>query len=120
MVAYFTATWCPPSNNFKPRFVKITSLFKSVSFVTVDADKGRDVYEFTSVTSIPSFKMYVNGKVVETISGADEATLLKKQEDHGVVSYTEECFQSTQRGCGRPCCTGERLQRRAATARAEV
>ena len=53
LVAYFTATWCPPSNNF----VKITSLFKSVSFVTVDANKGRDGYEFTSVTSMPTFKM---------------------------------------------------------------
>lgn len=81
LVVDFSAGWCPPSKEFSPRFEQMAAQNPSAVFVVVDVDEASDVSQFAGVTAMPTVKFYVDGRVVETVVGLDEAKVRKRLKD---------------------------------------
>mmetsp|Transcript_25931 Transcript_25931/g.40263 ORF Transcript_25931/g.40263 Transcript_25931/m.40263 type:complete len:106 (+) Transcript_25931:240-557(+) len=75
LVVDFTASWCPPCRMIAPIFEQMAKENPDVTFIKVDVDEGQDVAAQAGVTCMPTFMFYKDGKKVEQLEGADEATL---------------------------------------------
>jgi len=63
----FTASWCPPCKAIKPVFEALAEKHKDVEkmkFVKIDVDENEEVSQEYSIRSMPTFKVFVNGKEV--------------------------------------------------------
>ncbi|PHJ22014.1 thioredoxin [Cystoisospora suis] len=71
----FYATWCGPCKQIAPTIEAYSSKpeFSKVTFVKVDVDELPEVAEDEDVSAMPTFKLYKNGTVVETVIGANPA-----------------------------------------------
>lgn len=68
------ADWCGPCKTIAPVFSKLASEHtrpRAVTFVKVDVDSQRDISSKYSVRSMPTFMIFRNGEVINTIKGAD-------------------------------------------------
>eukprot|EP00953_Heterococcus_sp_UTEX-ZZ885_P024889 13568-Heterococcus_DN1.PRE.3 len=74
----FFATWCGPCKTIAPKFKAMAEEFPKAVLLKVDVDQNKDASERYSVSSMPTFVFIKNGKVLDTIKGADEATLKAK------------------------------------------
>eukprot|EP01068_Selenidium_serpulae_P016310 Selendium_serpulae@DN6285_c1_g1_i7.p1 len=75
VVVDFTATWCPPCKRIGPVFASLESEHPGVLFLKVDVDEGAQIAEAQQVSSMPTFKYFKGGKLVDHFSGADEGRL---------------------------------------------
>ena len=71
----FTATWCGPCKMIGPVFTGMATKFPRAYFLKVDVDENQDISGYERVSSMPTFAVYVDGKKVETFSGADSNRL---------------------------------------------
>ena len=71
----FTATWCGPCRNIAPVFHKISLDYPAVHCLKVDVDAVQEVAASERVSSMPTFKVFRYGVVVDTFSGADPGRL---------------------------------------------
>ncbi|KAL8275908.1 hypothetical protein Esti_000170 [Eimeria stiedai] len=75
VVVTFFATWNGPSRQIKP-FVEEQSNKKEYSdmrFFLVDADECPELAEREDVSSMPTLKIYRNGKCIHNLPGANQA-----------------------------------------------
>lgn len=87
VVVDFTATWCPPCRAIAPHFEALSHRYQGrVLFLKVDVDEAQDVAKFSSVSSMPTFHFYRNGKRVAEFSGADPSKLDRTVEQHAPSS----------------------------------
>lgn len=75
LVVDFWATWCKPCVEIAPFFEELCGRYPSAVFARVDVDELEDVAEDFNVSSLPSFKVFKSGKVVDELSGAIKNTL---------------------------------------------
>lgn len=66
----FFATWCGPCKVIAPQFEVLAEHFQKIKFFKLDIDNLEDIAEKENVSSLPTFKVYVDGKIVKTIVGA--------------------------------------------------
>ena len=81
MVIDFTASWCPPCKRIGPIFVAKMADYPELVMKKVDVDEQKDIVELTKIQAFPEFKVYKDGKVVDSLTGANEGgleTLLQK------------------------------------------
>ena len=71
LVVMFTAEWCPPCKEIKPKFVAMASQYQRVAFAFVD-EANSQVFEDCGVSSMPTFKFFVNGTDIYTIVGGGD------------------------------------------------
>jgi len=63
----FTASWCPPCKMIKPIFEELAETHKDlegVKFVKIDVDENDEVAQEYAIRSMPTFKVFVDGKEV--------------------------------------------------------
>jgi thiol-disulfide isomerase/thioredoxin len=72
------ATWCGPCTAIAPAFAAMAAEFKNVVFAKVDGDQ----YQLDGVTGFPTFQFWLDGKMVDSFSGADEAKLRSSVETY--------------------------------------
>jgi len=100
VVVFFTAAWCGPSKELKPKFLKMAGSreYANVSYFIVDGDENRDAMTASGATCFPTTKIYVGGKCVATIEGGDKERLIKeKVREHSL----KISLQSEMRGNGK-------------------
>jgi len=78
LVVDFSASWCPPSQEMKPYFERMSRQFMQVKFAIADSDKAPDVFRKAGVQSMPTLKLFMDGREVATKSGFDESWLRQK------------------------------------------
>ncbi|CAG5085406.1 Similar to Trx-2: Thioredoxin-2 (Drosophila yakuba), partial [Cotesia congregata] len=103
VVIDFHATWCGPCKMIGPKVEELAGEHTEVVFVKVDVDECEDIATEYNVNSMPTFKFIKDGKVVDTLVGAnvDKLDDLKKRlADAG--SKLVVIDSSTQPGA-RPC-----------------
>jgi len=64
----FTASWCPPCKMIKPIYEELAEEHKDkskVKFVKIDVDENDKVAAEYKIRSMPTFKVFKNGKEVE-------------------------------------------------------
>ena len=66
----FWAEWCGPCKSMHPIFSRMAKKYKSVRFVRVNVDNAQDIARRYGVQSIPTFIMFKNGEVANTMVGA--------------------------------------------------
>jgi len=66
----FWAEWCGPCKSMHPIFTRMAKKYKSVRFARVNVDNAQDIAIRYGVQSIPTFIMFKNGEVVNTMVGA--------------------------------------------------
>ena len=66
----FWAEWCGPCKSMHPIFTRMAKKYKSVRFARVNVDNSQDIATRYGVQSIPTFIMFKNGKVANTMVGA--------------------------------------------------
>ena len=80
IVVDFFATWCGPCQQIAPKFDAMAAALPQAKFVKVDVDECKEVSQQYGVSSMPTFKMFRGGEVVDTMQGADENALKEKVE----------------------------------------
>lgn len=66
----FSATWCGPCKMSAPIIEELAVEFKDKAVIGIlDVDIAQDIAVREGVKSVPTFKIYLNGEVVETFVG---------------------------------------------------
>jgi len=78
-VVMFKAEWCGPCKQIYPKVEELAVNYPSVRFckLNIDDDDRVDIAEYFSPTKVPSFFLYKNGVVLDSIIG----TNINKLED---------------------------------------
>ncbi|KAJ2461045.1 thioredoxin trx1 [Coemansia sp. RSA 2424] len=74
----FTATWCGPCKVIGPKFANLAGQFPEVAFLKVDVDEVSEVAQAQSITAMPTFQFFIEGKQSEKhkpVIGANLPTL---------------------------------------------
>ena len=66
----FWAEWCGPCKSMHPIFTRMARKYKRVRFARVNVDNAQDIARKYGVQSIPTFIMFKNGEIVNTMVGA--------------------------------------------------
>ena len=66
----FWAEWCGPCKSMHPIFTRMAKKYKRVRFARVNVDNAQDIASKYGVQSIPTFIMFKNGEIVNTMVGA--------------------------------------------------
>ena len=72
VVVDFNTSWCGPCREFGPTFAEIANNYPGVTFLSVDAESFEHE-DTTSVKSVPTFKVFLNGVLRREFSGVKEA-----------------------------------------------
>ncbi|KAL9108721.1 MAG: hypothetical protein Q9227_006517 [Pyrenula ochraceoflavens] len=74
VVADFYADWCGPCKAIAPLFEQLArseSKSGKLVFVKIDVDSQQEISRSNSVTAMPTFLIFKNGRVANTLRGAD-------------------------------------------------
>ena len=66
----FWAEWCGPCKSMHPIFSRMAKKYKRVRFARVNVDNAQDIARRYGVQSIPTFIMFKNGEIANTMVGA--------------------------------------------------
>jgi thioredoxin 1 len=66
----FHAEWCGPCKMTDPIIEELSKEMKDVAFAKVDVDQEGEIAQEYNVSSIPSFFIFKDGKVVSQFMGA--------------------------------------------------
>lgn len=78
VIADFHATWCGPCHAIAPIFSQLSATHNSprlLTFVKIDVDAQQDIAREYGVSAMPTFLVFQEGKVVETVRGANVPAL---------------------------------------------
>jgi len=67
----FTATWCGPCQRIAPYFTQLSAQYSDITFLKVDVDQLKGTAQRCGVSSMPTFQVFVNGRKVDEMSGAN-------------------------------------------------
>ena len=84
------ASWCGPCKQSKVPFEKLAKKYKDykLNFITFEIEEHSDLTEALSITSLPTFRFYSNGKQIGEVKGAN----LTAVEDE-IKTYISENFE---------------------------
>jgi thioredoxin 1 len=95
-IVRYTATWCGPCRRIEPE-VKLLSNNKyepHVNFLSIDLDEAQDVKELNvllqNVNSVPTFRIYKEGKQIDQFSGANIIKLKEKLSSLAQIKVDED------------------------------
>ena len=66
----FWAEWCGPCKSMHPIFTRMAIKYKQIRFARVNVDDAQDIAMKYGVQSIPTFIMFKNAEVANTMVGA--------------------------------------------------
>lgn len=76
VVAYFTADWCVPCRQLKPRLEQLETETEGLTIARVDVDTNTELAQRFRVMSMPTLLLFKGGEVVaEQIGTTDNGTL---------------------------------------------
>ncbi|EGR51266.1 uncharacterized protein TRIREDRAFT_75568 [Trichoderma reesei QM6a] len=78
VVADFYADWCGPCKQIAPLYASLAEQISRpglLTFVKIDSDKNQDLAKEYSVSALPTFLLFRNGKVIQKVQGANPTEL---------------------------------------------
>ena len=69
VVVDFWATWCGPCKMIAPIVEELDEEMSNVKFVKVDVDKNLQIANQYKIVSIPTLKIFKDGKLINTLIG---------------------------------------------------
>ena len=77
VVVDFWATWCGPCKMIAPIVEELDEEMSNVKFVKVDVDKNPQIANQYKIVSIPTLKIFKDGKLINTLIGFKTKDALK-------------------------------------------
>ncbi|KAI4342979.1 hypothetical protein MLD38_027535 [Melastoma candidum] len=77
-ILHFWASWCNASKHMDQLFSHLSTDFPSSLFLRVEAEEQPEISEAHSVSAVPFFVFFKDGKVVDKLEGADPSSLANK------------------------------------------
>nr|XP_043619501.1 monothiol glutaredoxin-S17 [Erigeron canadensis] len=78
VIIHFWASWCEASKHMDQVFSHLSTDFPLAHFLRVEAEEQPEISEAHSVSAVPFFAFYKNGKKVDTLEGAYPSELANK------------------------------------------
>ncbi|KAL5772444.1 hypothetical protein ACOSP7_012043 [Xanthoceras sorbifolium] len=78
VILHFWASWCEASKHMDQVFSHLSTDFPHGHFFRVEAEEQPEVSEAYSVSAVPFFVFFKDGKTVDTLEGADPSSLANK------------------------------------------
>lgn len=75
------ATWCGPCKTISPEIEKLAIRYKDITFIKFDCDEIEELAADLEISSLPTFLLYKNGKIVDRVSGANLPKIQKMLQD---------------------------------------
>ena len=76
VVVQYSASWCGNCRIMKPKFKKLATENEAVTFVLVDAENSPESRKLATVSNLPTFATFVDGKLVnETQTNKQEVLI---------------------------------------------
>lgn len=75
----FWATWCQPCKMMNKVFEQLESEMPGVKIAKVDADANPDLVDEFVISSIPTMKLFKDGELVWTLTGAKPLGVLMEK-----------------------------------------
>ena len=77
VVVDFWATWCGPCKMIAPIVEELDEEMSNFKFVKVDVDKNPQIANQYKIVSIPTLKIFKDGKLINTLIGFKTKDALK-------------------------------------------
>ncbi|KAG2683748.1 hypothetical protein I3760_10G047700 [Carya illinoinensis] len=78
VILHFWASWCEASKPMDQVFSHLSTDFPQTHFFRVEAEEQPEISEAYSVSVVPFFVLFKDGKTVDTLEGADPSSLTNK------------------------------------------
>ncbi|CAN8246240.1 unnamed protein product [Cochlearia groenlandica] len=78
VVIHFWASWCEASKQMDQVFSHLATDFPRAHFFRVEAEEHPEISDAYSVSAVPYFVFFKDGKTVDTLEGADPSSLANK------------------------------------------
>jgi len=77
VVKYF-ADWCGSCRLFAPKYKRLSNeaRFASIAFLDVNAEENPEARRIARITNLPSFAIFRNGELVETLASSKEDAIV--------------------------------------------
>jgi thioredoxin 1 len=75
MVIDCFATWCGPCKQIAPRVVAFSKTYPETRFYKVDVDEVPEVAQELAVSAMPTFVIFKDGELKQTVVGANPHAL---------------------------------------------
>jgi thioredoxin len=78
VVADFYADWCGPCKAIAPAYAELSSALSrpgKITFTKINTDQQQELARAYGVTAMPTFMLFKNARVTDTIKGADPRRL---------------------------------------------
>jgi thioredoxin 1 len=84
VVIDFFAEWCGPCKRISPEIHKLEQQYnQKIVVLTVDVDKCEDISSEYKIECMPTILFIKNGKIVETVTGANIPAVHANIKKHG-------------------------------------
>lgn len=79
VVVKYYADWCGSCRLFAPKFKRISNdeRFNSVAFLDVNAEENPEARKLGKVNNLPTFAIFKDGELVETVCSSKEEAVLE-------------------------------------------
>ncbi|KAF5474396.1 hypothetical protein F2P56_006298 [Juglans regia] len=78
VILHFWASWCEASKHMDQVFSHLSTDFPRAHFLRAEAEGQPEISEAYSVSAVPFFVLFKDGKTVDTLEGADPSSLANK------------------------------------------
>jgi thioredoxin len=82
LIVDFYTNWCSPCKMMKPIFEKVSEQYRNenseVQLYTMNVEENRDIAVEYGVRAVPTIKVFNNGEVVSTKTGAQQENQIKE------------------------------------------
>ncbi|KAL5730776.1 Monothiol glutaredoxin-S17 [Ranunculus cassubicifolius] len=78
VILHFWASWCEASKQMDQVFSHLSTDFPHCNFFRVEAEEQPEISEAHSVAAVPYFVFFKDGKVIDTLEGANPSSLANK------------------------------------------
>ena len=78
VVVKYYADWCGSCRLFSPKFKRMSDdeQFADIAFIDVNAETSPQARTLASVTNLPFFAVFKNGKLLDTVAASKEEAVL--------------------------------------------
>lgn len=77
-VVMFSAAWCQPCKQAKPKFQLLAESARDMEFEIIDIDENRDMAQDFNITGVPTFMLIEDNEEVQRLVGAQNVARVKE------------------------------------------
>ena len=75
LIIWFTASWCGPCKSIESFYLELSEAIDECDFYSVDIDEGEDISDHFNIKSVPTFIIFKDNTIVDTVKGANKEAL---------------------------------------------